>query len=247
MPESTSAASRQKREIEHGARIAARAERVWGWATTVGRRRAERRALLLREAARLEPDHRVIELGCGTGTFTRLLSETHAHIVGIDVSWELLQRFPRPLPTTCQLVRADAERLPFRSSSIDAIVGSSVLHHVSLGVTLAEIRRVLRDGGRLAFAEPNMLNPQVLVQKNVPPIKRLLGDSPDETAFFRWRVRRALKFHGFVDVSVVPHDFLHPFVAARLIEHAQRLGQALERLPLLRELAGSLLLSARKP
>ena len=242
-----SAVSRQVREIEHGRRIAARAERVWGWATAVGRRRAQRRAGLLRDAARLEPGHLVIELGCGTGTFTRLLSRTGALLVGVDLSWELLQRFPRPLPPACQLVRADAEHLPFRAGSVDAVVGSSVMHHVSFGVALDEVWRVLRSGGRLAFAEPNMLNPQVLVQKNVPPIKRLLGDSPDETAFFRWQARGALESHGFADVSVVPHDFLHPFVAARILERAQRLGRALERLPVLRELAGSLLLAARKP
>jgi len=35
------------------------------------------------------------------------------------------------------------------------------------------------------FAEPDMLNPQITLQKNIPALKRRLGDTPDETAFSR--------------------------------------------------------------
>ena len=38
-----------------------------------------------------------------------------------------------------------------------------------------------------------MLNPQIAIQKNIPWVKRKLGDSPDETAFFRWPLRRLLE------------------------------------------------------
>jgi hypothetical protein len=41
----------------------------------------------------------------------------------------------------------------------------------------------LKSGGTIYFTEPNMLNPQIAIQKNVSWVKRKLGDSPDETAF----------------------------------------------------------------
>ena len=57
---------------------------------------------------------------------------------------------------------------------------------------------------------PNMLNPQIAIQKNVSWVKRKLGDSPDETAFFRWPLQRLLERTGFRDVRIDPFGFLHP-------------------------------------
>ena len=62
---------------------------------------------------------------------------------------------------------------------------------------LRDIYRVLKPGGTIYFTEPNMLNPQIAMQKNIPWIKRKLGDSPDETAFFRWPLRRLPVFNHF--------------------------------------------------
>ena len=59
----------------------------------------------------------------------------------------------------------------------DAIVGSSVLHHLELRPALERIFQLLRPGGWMSFAEPNMLNPQIVIQKNVDWIKRRAGDS----------------------------------------------------------------------
>ena len=55
-----------------------------------------------------------------------------------------------------------------------------------------EITRVCRDGARFFFSEPNMLNPWIMAEKNIPWIKRRLDDSPEETAFFRWRLKKLL-------------------------------------------------------
>jgi hypothetical protein len=52
-----------------------------------------------------------------------------------------------------------------------------------------------------------MLNPQIAIQKNVSWVKRKLGDSPDETALFRWPLRRLLERTGFRDVRIDPFDF----------------------------------------
>ncbi len=127
------------------------------------------------------------------------------------------------------------------------MIGSSVLHHLELGPALAEVRRVLKPGGRFVVAEPNMLNPQIMIQKNVPFVKRLAGDTPDETAFFRWRIARDLERAGFSAIEIEPYDFLHPMVPAPLIGGVALLGNVLERLPLLREFAGSLIISAARP
>jgi SAM-dependent methyltransferase len=118
---------------------------------------------------------------------------------------------------------------------------------LSLERALSEVFRVLRPGGEAVFAEPNILNPQVAVMFRLGLAKKYWGVSPDEMAFSRFRAQRALRDIGFRDVSVRPFDFLHPAVPPRWIEAVARLGRALEATPVVREIAGSLLMRGRKP
>ena len=238
---------RKTRERKHGAAIAYNALSVWGWGTPAGQERARRRAGLLIQRGAIDSHSNVLELGAGTGLFTGHLAHTGADVIALDLSWDLLIRARSNDDSNIHLVLADAEHLPFAPSSFNAVVGSSVLHHIEPKPALAEAYRVLRPGGRVAFAEPNMLNPQIAVQKNVPTVKHRLGDSPDETAFFRWQADHLLRQAGFISVSVEPHDFLHPLTPPFLIHTVQRLGKWLESLPLIRELAGSLIMAGQKP
>jgi hypothetical protein len=105
----------------------------------------------------------------------------------------------------------------------------------------------LRPGGRLVFAEPNAINPQLILLFRVPALRARFGVSPDEMAFTRFRARSALAAAGFCDVSVEPYDFLHPSTPRPLLGAVGRISLWLERVPLVREIAGSLLTCARKP
>lgn len=230
--------------------VARRGALYWAERTAAGRHRRDRRAALLvhRAEALAGPLARVLEVGCGTGEYTRpLAARTGAMVVAVDVTPAALA-LARPAqgPVT-RLAAADVERLPFPADRFDAAVGNAVLHHLRLERALPEIRRVVRPGGALVFAEPNMLNPQVALERNVRWVGRWLDNSPDETAFVRWRLRRQLAALGFAEVRVVPFDFLYPLTPARLIPVVERIGRVLERMPLLAELAGSLLITARKP
>ena len=131
--------------------------------------------------------------------------------------------------------------------AFDAVIGSSVLHHLEIASALAEIFRLLKPGGVMAFAEPNMLNPQIMIQKNIPWVKERAGDSPDETAFYRGQLRRLLRQTGFEQIEVTPLDWLHPTILPVAIGFFQKVGAVLERMPLVREFAGSLYIAARRP
>ncbi len=144
-----------------------------------------------------------------------------------------------------RFVLADVSALPFRTASFDGVVGSSVLHHLDPDTALPEIHRVLASDGRASFTEPNMLNPQVALQKNVPAVKRWAGDSPDESAFFIWDLASRFRRASF-DVHVEPFDFLHPAVPSQLVRGISVVGRVLERAPLVRHLAGSLYVIARR-
>lgn len=235
-------------EIEHSEKIADCAEAIWNWASPAGRLRAKRRARLIAEAAELSTGMRVLELGCGTGLFTQSFDKTGAHIVAIDVSNDLLdQARQKNVSSHVSFQNEDAESLTFGNESFDAVVGSSVLHHLDMDKALSEMRRVLKSGGRFAFAEPNMMNPQIAIQDTVPQLRSLLGNSPEETAFFRWSLGRQLRSAGFTRVQIEPFDFLHPAVPRSFIPMVRGMGYVCERLPFVREIAGSLIIQAEKP
>jgi hypothetical protein len=66
-------------------------------------------------------------------------------------------------------------------------------------------------------------------------------------AFSRAYARRAAEASGLVEVEVRPFDFLHPSSPAPWIERVESFGRFLERLPIVREFSGSLLVSATRP
>lgn len=239
---------RLAREIQHHRQIADQAELIWNWSSPSGRRRADRRAALFVEHAGLIPGRRALELGCGTGVFLERVAPCGAGIAGIDLSLELLERAcGRPWRLrNVRLLCGDAERLPYRDASFDSVYGSSVLHHLDLDTALREVFRVLKPGGRAVFAEPNILNPQVAFMFHFGLTKRYFGVSPDEMAFSRFRAARALRAAGFGEASVRPFDFLHPASPAAWVDRVARFGERLERIPIVREIAGSLLIRGTK-
>lgn len=237
---------RLSQEIAHGKKIAGQAERIWGWDSPTGRRRANRRAEYIKNLTGMAAGVTALEIGCGTGLFTGKLLATGARITAVDLSPELLEKAREKLGEQCTLHVADAHHLPFADASFDIVYGSSILHHLQVGHALAEAYRVLKKGGRMMFAEPNMLNPQIFVQKNLPCVKQWLGDSPDETALIKRKIARQLRQAGFIDVQVFPYDFLHPLTPNLLIHVVEKLGKILEHIPLIREFAGSLIIYGKK-
>lgn len=241
---------RLRREIDFHQRISGRAEEIWDWASPAGRLRAARRAAFFVEHGGLAPGRRALELGCGTGLFLEQVARaSRADVTGLDLSSDLLAQARRRCAGLLgvRLARGNAERAPFPDGSFDVVYGSSVLHHLDTAAVAREIARLLRPGGRLVFTEPNLLNPQIAVTFLVWPLRPLFGLSPDEMAFTRGFIRRRLASAGLVDAAAEPFDFLHPRTPPALIERVRRLGAALERLPGLRSIAGSLLVTARKP
>ena len=243
------AEARLAREIDFHRGIADHAELIWNWDTPSGRARAARRAALLAEGAGLREGVRALELGCGTGIFLEKVAARGASITGIDLSADLLARCAVRMKGAAgvSLVRGNAEKMPFPDASFDAVYGSSILHHLDLEAALTEVARVLRPGGRMAFAEPNILNPQVVVMFKFGLTKKYFGVSPDEMAFSRFRAARAARAAGLAGVSVRPFDFLHPATPAPLIRVVEAMSRAVERVPVAREIAGSMLIAARRP
>jgi 2-polyprenyl-3-methyl-5-hydroxy-6-metoxy-1,4-benzoquinol methylase len=237
---------RLENEIEHARYLLAQGPGdVWNWETPAGRIRWARRVKML--TSHLHDGEKVLELGCGTGFFTQSLADTNAEVTAIDISSDLLAVARAQIPASNVTFEVqNAYALTYAEQTFDSVVGSSVLHHLELEPALKEIWRVLKPGGLIFFTEPNMMNPQIAVQKNIPAIKKRLGDSPDETAFFRWPLQRHLARTGFRQIRIEPFDFLHPQIPSAWVGAGERLSSLLEKTPVLREIAGSLYIRAAR-
>lgn len=235
---------RKEEQGHFDALVAQQGETWWGSNTYAGRQRLCRRAKLLTGILKREySDPQVVEIGCGTGAFSRYcLEEMPAlRLQGLDISPKAAEEAERRLDgyANASFRAGDALALELEDESVHAVVGVSILHHVPLEPCLSEICRVLRPGGLCWFSEPNMLNPQIMLEKNVRPIGKILQNTPGETAFFRWSLAKTLKDLGFGQVSVRPFDFLHPLVPKPLTPLAATIGKAVELIPVIREFAGS--------
>jgi len=235
-------AKRVNRERLHGASEIASRQAWQGWCSPAGEIRRERRFRFMTKD--LAPSAKVLEVGAGIGTQTEKLSQHFERLIGIDVSPELLEMAKARAPRA-ELLEMDAHRLTFPDGYFDAVVGVSILHHLDCSVALREWHRVLRPGGLLRLSEPNLVNPQIFLQKNIPFLKRLSGDSPDEYAFTRWQIARELAACHYSEIEVEPVEFMHPNTPRSLIPSVDALERFLSR-TFLREIAGSLLISARK-
>lgn len=240
--------NRLENELQHNKKILKEADQVWGRLGRAGRARVERRAKEIISRCGIGPQARVLEIGCGTGVLTRYLTASEAQITATDLYDAFLETAGKDLAApNVRFVAADASTLAgFPDQEYDVVCGLSILHHLDISQALANIFRVLKKGGRIGFSEPNMLNPQIAIQKNIPVIKRWMGDSPDETAFIRFSLARWLRAAGYINIRVRPFDFLHPAIPDWACGGADRIGRALEGIPGLREIAGSLFIFAEK-
>jgi hypothetical protein len=78
-------------------------------------------------------------------------------------------------------------------------------------------------------------------------IKASASDSPDETAFFHWQNTALLRRAGFMGIRIALLDRLRPALPESIIPFAQKIGFWIEKVSLLREISGLLIISARKP
>lgn len=242
--------SRAAREIAHGQLLArGNAEEIWGWTTPGGQIRFRRRGEVVVVGARMAPGQRVLELGCGTGLFTEVFARTGAEITAVDISPQLIERARRRMHgwSNVRLVLGPFETAPL-DPPFDAIVGSSVLHHLDIAPSLRRIFELLKPRGLMCFAEPNLLNPQVFLERrfrNWPPFRSYT--SPDETAFVRFSFTGVLRRAGFDEIQLTPFDWVHPYTPARFLRVVQHIGRVLESTPVVREFAGSLLIRGCRP
>jgi SAM-dependent methyltransferase len=173
--------------------------------------RGEHRVAL--EMLSLSGGERVLDVGCGTGNFTRTFARAAGDgvVVGLDASRTMLARAVRETDSdNVAYLRGDAGALPFGDGSFDAICCFAALYLIERPMrAVDEIVRVLAPGGRIALLSSCNRGP-LPASINSPLVRSLTG----VRVFGRDELTRALTARGLVDVQQHVSG-LAQFVAAR--------------------------------
>jgi ubiquinone/menaquinone biosynthesis C-methylase UbiE len=96
----------------------------------------------------------VLDVGCGSGWFSREAERRGARVTSLDIALQLLHETRRKVVT--DRVNADACALPFADATFDLVISSECIEHtLDPRLALAEIHRVTKPGGRLLVTVPN--------------------------------------------------------------------------------------------
>jgi SAM-dependent methyltransferase len=194
----------------------------------------------------------LLDYGCGQGEESAYFATLGANVTAVDIS-PVGVRMAREraeangLTDRVRAIEADALHLPLPDSSFDLVHGMGILHHVGLDAGLAEVRRVLRPGGRAVFLEP--LGSVKAVEKAKERLARTFGRrfglrpvTSGEENLRLADIEQAARLWGSCEVK--PYHLTHrirKFIAPRRAwDMLRRLDHAiLRRAPWLRQLAGA--------
>ena len=103
-------------------------------------------------ATNIRSGENVLDIGCGPGNSSKILSDTGAEVTGIDFSQKMID-VALANYSNIAFHQADAEIIPKANGSFDVVIANYVVHHFAdPEKVFSEIARVLKPGGRFAFA-----------------------------------------------------------------------------------------------
>jgi ubiquinone/menaquinone biosynthesis C-methylase UbiE len=160
------------------------------------------------DQARIQPEQRVLEIGCGTGNLAILIKRLHpdAEVVGIDPDPKALARAQRKAgreALSVQLDRGFAEELPYPDAFFDRVLSALMFHHLGSEEkekTLDEARRVLKPGGSL-----HLLDFGGATARSDGFLARLHQRSERLRNNFGDRIPTLMREAGFADLTEVAH------------------------------------------
>ncbi|MGE5352354.1 MAG: methyltransferase domain-containing protein [Acidobacteriota bacterium] len=126
-------------------------------------------------------DKKLLEYGCGTGSYSLQWLKLGAIVSGIDISDEAIKIAKKNISGSgynADYFVMNAEKTEFPDNCYDIIVGSGILHHLDLNNSFAELFRLLNNNGHAIFLEPLGHNPLINLFRKLTPSMRTEDEHP---------------------------------------------------------------------
>jgi 2-polyprenyl-3-methyl-5-hydroxy-6-metoxy-1,4-benzoquinol methylase len=210
------------------------------------------RASMMRHLFHILPGQKILEIGAGSGEFTRSLitaTRDECKITTVVFSLKYRDEIREKLNNNnVDIVCLDSFPGTLQDEKFDCVVTNHMLGDRVRNEFLCAVKQLIKPGGGFLLFEPNPWNYYYHVRKL---FRRLIpitwGRPADPISMNRLEVFSVLSEIGYTQINVLPYDFLYSPIPRFLIWPAQNLSIIMENFPYIRNLAGSLYIWARNP
>ena len=223
-----------------------------------------RRAEKMVKLADLDEESTILELGCGTGIYAIHWLKPSVKFYGLDISKGMLRIAAAKIKSESDktlFLEGDAENLPFKDASFDAVLSVNTIEHLDdVPLTLKEMKRVCRDGGKIVLSVPNGNFSAQCGGKLISLLKRFLIrflrvknlTKPHRTYYLTHRdftmgdftqlfSEVGIRVEHKVFMGFVPHQII-PVRAARYFRFIEVLEKMSESIPWIRTRGGTIII-----
>jgi SAM-dependent methyltransferase len=207
------------------------------------------RACTARHLLHFLPGETILELGCGSGTLTRALEgvtrgECPITAATFDPGTDVSRL--RVTMRAVETVRLEEFPGELEGQQFDYVIASNVLDQTCAIPLLTGVQRLLKPGGRLLFFESNPWNPIFQFRKRFGRLFPFLRRGDERALFNRIQFYELISELGFVSIAATCYDFLYTPIPRFSLPLMQPLSLLMENTPVVRMLAGTILLHAQK-
>jgi ubiquinone/menaquinone biosynthesis C-methylase UbiE len=173
---------------------------------------------------------KVVDLGCGSGIFSRALADLGFSVTGVDLSSKQIDVARRDC-TDVDFVVGDVECLPFEDGSYDGVLLSGLLHHLpDPSKCVDEVHRVLRPGVTFSAFDPNRRNPFMwLYRDKSSPCYSSAGETENERPILAEQLVGAFNDAGF-DAASAYLSMAYQYVASSRARSVLPIYYAVDRI-----------------
>lgn len=152
----------------------------------------------------IQPNQKVLDVGCGSGVILEKVVQKGGFAVGLDYSQKTLDLAKKrldPYPkNSYQLILADTHHLPFNEGAFDCLIASGLLDYIEeTEKVLSEFQRVLEKGGTLIITVPKKASPFWFLRTSWGNfLRKKFLDLPPIIRWFSWgEIQQLLEKNSF--------------------------------------------------
>src|SRR6266542_2444434 len=212
-------------------------DNYWTCQDPIRELRSSWRAQIVRHIFHLLPSETILEIGCGSGSFTRALARATRRECSITAAtFRFADGIGLLTSTTPEVETVLLSDFPgeLRGRKFDYIVGNNLLDLKNAAWLLQEIQNLLRPGGRLLLFETNPWNPVFQLRRWLSTWLPFVRRGDERSLPNQIQLYELLSEIGFICIAATCYDFLYRPIPRWFMLIARNLSLVLENTPGLR-------------